>query len=209
MSGNKFGGERLESKSNLSRNNLLEHLARYRLVANNKNGVGIALDIGCGAGHGSNYLSNKFKQVYGVDLSPEAIDYAKKSWDTTNINFLCGSGTEIPFGDNFFDVVTAFEVFEHIEDWPKFLEEISRVVKKEGLVYISTPNKDIYNPHTKKPVNPHHFFEMRIGEFKDALNKFFVIKKFYGQRTPVYNDHWVWKIVNPILYIFRFFISYK
>lgn len=203
---NKFGGERLESKSGLSRNNLLEHLARYNLLPG---GDKVILDIGCGAGHGSNMLSHKYKKVYGVDISEDAIQYAKENWNTENIEFKVGSALDIPFPENTFDEVAAFEVFEHLNDWRKFLSEIKRVLKPEGKVYISTPNKTLYSPGTKKPINPHHVFEMTILEFKSALSEFYTIKEFYGQRTPIYNDHFVWKIVNPILFTLKSVIPYK
>lgn len=204
---NKFGGERLESKSSLSRNNLLEHLARYELLPGNNDFS--VLDIGCGAGHGSNLLSKKYKHVCGVDISEDAIRYAKENWSQGNIEFKVGSALEIPFTDNYFDVVAAFEVFEHLDDWRKFLSEIKRVLKPGGMVYISTPNKDLYSPGTKKPINPHHVFEMTIPEFKSALKEFFILENFYGQRTPIYNDHFIWKIINPILFTFKYFIPYR
>ena len=91
---NKFGGERLESKSSLSRNNLLEHLARYRLLPGGDFKV---LDLGCGAGHGSNLLAEKYSQVTGLDISIDAIDYAKKNWSRPNIDFVVGDSMSIPF----------------------------------------------------------------------------------------------------------------
>jgi ubiquinone/menaquinone biosynthesis C-methylase UbiE len=207
MEGNKFGGERLESKSELSRNNLVEHLARYELVVGDPQKT--VLDIGCGSGHGSSCLSKKFKKVYGVDVSAEAVRYAKENWQEDNIDFVVGSATAIPFPDSTFDTAVAMEVFEHIEHWEDFLLELRRVVKKDGEIYISTPNKDIYSPGTAKPINPHHFFEMTEPEFRKAIGDKFEIKKFFGQRTPIYNDHWIWKVVNPFLRTFRSIISYK
>lgn len=203
---NKFGGERLESKSLLSRNNLLEHLARYRLLPGDKEQI--VLDIGCGAGHGSNLLSNKYKKVYGVDISAEAIEYATTNWKTDQVEFRVGSALDIPFDDNTFDVVAAFEVFEHLSDWELFLKEIKRVLKPGGFVYISTPNKTLYSPNTKKPINPHHVFEMTIPEFTAAVKKYFSLVTMYGQRTPVYNDHSIWKVINPILFAGKHIIPY-
>jgi len=204
---NRFGGERLDSKSRLAKNNLLEHLVRYDFVKGDseKN----VLDIGCGSGHGSNTLAEKFKTVHGVDISEEAIEYSKKNWQQPNIKFVIGDSLNIPFPENTFDVVVAFEVFEHLDDWRKFLSEIRRVLKPNGLVYISTPNKTLYSPGTKKPINPHHVFEMTIPEFKSALTEYFKLDKLYGQRTPVYNDHWIWKLVNPILFAGKAVIPYK
>jgi len=204
---NRFGGERLDSKSALAKNNLLEHIIRYDFVTGNPDQV--ALDIGCGSGHGSNRLATKFKTVHGVDIAEEAIAYASEHWQKPNINFSVGDSLDIPFPENNFDVVIAFEVFEHLTDWRKFLSEIRRVLKDNGKVYISTPNKTLYSPGTKNPINPHHIFEMTIPEFKSALQEYFEIEHLYGQRTPVYNDHWIWKIVNPILFTFKKVIPYK
>jgi len=167
------------------------------------------LDIGCGGGHGSNILSERFEKVYGMDVSLDAIDYAKRNWQKPNINFCVGSGTSISFSDQSFDVVVAFEVFEHIENWRDFLKEIKRVAKKDAAVYISTPNKDLYSPGTKKPINPFHFFEMTIQEFSAAMNEFFCLETLYGQRTPVYNDHWIWKIANPLFKLLKIVGGYK
>lgn len=204
---NRFGGERLDSKSALAKNNLLEHIIRYDFVTGNPDYV--VLDIGCGSGHGSNTLATKFKTVHGVDIAEEAIAYAKEHWQKTNINFSIGDSLNIPFSDNTFDVVVAFEVFEHLTDWRKFLSEIKRVLKPNGKVYLSTPNKTLYSPGTKKPINPHHVFEMTIPEFQSALTEYFTIDSLYGQRTPVYNDHLIWSIVNPVLFTFKSLIPYK
>ena len=212
MEENKFGGERLDSKSSLSRNGLMEHLARYNFVSGDKEST--VLDIGCGSGHGSHNLSCRFKKIYGVDISPEAIAYSKQNWTMPNVEFMEGSGTSIPFADNYFDIAAAFEVFEHVEDWKKFLSELKRVVKNGGLIFMSTPNREVYSPGAKftdKPRNPFHFFEMSVPEFKNALGEFFTIEKFYGQRTPVYNDRWFWPILNPILFLLQRMkiVSYK
>lgn len=201
MKKNTFKGERIEAKSEISKNNLIEHLARYRIVRGSKNSN--VLDIGCGTGAGTNILAKNFKKVYGVDISSDAIEYSKKYWKKKNISFIVGSGTDIQFPANSFDIVAAFEVFEHIKDWKQFLSELKRVTKKNGRIYISTPNKDIHSPGRKKPINPYHFFEMTEKEFKKALGKYFVIDLFLGQRTPVYNDHWIWKIVDPFLFTFH------
>ncbi len=207
MKENKFEGERMESKSSLSRNNLLEHLVRYELLSGGKERI--VLDIGCGAGHGSHTLAKKYKKVHAIDISPEAIEYAKKNWHVQNIEFGVGDCLSIPFPDSTFDEIAAFEVFEHLTDWRKFLSELRRVLKPGGVVYISTPNKTLYSPGTKKPINPFHIFEMTIPEFKAALSGFFTLETMYGQRTPVYNDHFIWKVVNPVLFTFKAIIPYK
>lgn len=204
---NRFGGERLDSKSSLAKNNKLEHLARYKMVKPNKSGV--VLDVGSAEGHGSEILASKFKKVIGIDISKDAVSRAKKFNRNTNVVFKIGSATDIPLKTNSIDSVAAFEVVEHIEDWKKFLSELHRVVRPGGRIYMSTPNKAVYNPWSKNPINPHHVFEWYIPEFKNALKKYFDIVEFYGQRTPVYNDHKIWKVMDPLLYALRNVISYK
>lgn len=207
MNQNRFEGERLDSKSKLARNNLVEHLARYRLVKGNKKGI--ILDIGCGTGVGSTILAKKFKKVVGIDVSKEAIEYAQRNWKRKNVEFFIGSGTKIPFPNNTFDIVAGFEVIEHIKNWKGFLKELKRVTKNRGTLYLSTPNKDVYSPGTKKPINPHHFFEFTVSQFREALSSYYKLEEILGQRTPIYNDHWIWLIIEPFLRTFKHVLPYK
>lgn len=116
-----------------------EHVGRYEAVKNiveNK----IVLDIACGSGYGTAILSNSAAHVTGVDVSSESVDYAKERYNRKNINYVCGEGTQIPCKDNTFDVIISFETIEHIEKYNEFLIECRRVLKKGGLLIISTPN---------------------------------------------------------------------
>jgi len=204
---NKFAGERLDKADAVSRNNLLEHQARYKRVEGDSKKV--VLDIGCGTGYGSARFAGIFKKVFAIDISEEAILSASKKHQNKNIEFKIGSATNIPLPDNAVDIAVAFEVFEHVQNWRKFLKELQRVVNPSGKLYFSTPNKNKYNPWSKTPINPHHFFEMRPGEFRHALQTYFSIDTFLGQQTPVYNNHWVWRIIDPFLFYSRKLIPYK
>lgn len=191
--GNVFAGERLDSKSHLSRNLVTESMARYRLITDVP---GVVLDAGCGTGYGCHMLARNGHQVYGMDISREAICYAKKNWNSYNVSYLVASGTDIPFPDNTFDTVVSYEVLEHICRWVKFLYELRRITKPRGKIYLSTPNREVYSPNGT--INPYHYFEMNLDEFREALGDFFRIERVLGQRTPTYNDHWIWKVVNPL-----------
>lgn len=198
MSLNKYKGERLDLDSSLSAGVLVEHLSRYQQVAGTSDSE--VLDVGCGAGHGSRLLAKHFCSVKGLDISEEAVrDAERLSGNVTNPTFICGSALEIPLPENSVDIVSAFEVFEHLDDWQGFLRELKRVVRPCGLIYISTPNKNIYSPGRSTPWNPHHRFEMTPSEFREALLSCFTVLNLFGQRTPVYNDNPIWQVLRPML----------
>ena len=96
------------------------------------------LDIGCGNCQMLNKLKELGHQVYGLDLSPLRVLKNRKK--LKDIEF--GYAEEIPFEDNFFDIVIAQEILEHVFDLKKALCEIKRVLKNNGRVYIQVPYKN-------------------------------------------------------------------
>ena len=93
------------------------------------------LEIGCGAGGMLEPLS-RFGNVVGLDFSLDAMEYCKSRGFP---RVATGSGTELPFADDTFDLVALFDVIEHIEDETKALQEVGRVLKPGGKVFISVP----------------------------------------------------------------------
>lgn len=93
------------------------------------------LNVGCGTG-GTIKLLESYGTTQNVDVSDEAIKYMKKS-GFKNITKI--SDITLPFKDKSFDLVVAFDVLEHIEEQEKALREWSRVLKKDGRVFITVP----------------------------------------------------------------------
>jgi len=93
------------------------------------------LDIGCGTGALMAELQS-FGEVYGVDPSEKAIMFcqARGLWNVTR-----GSVTNIPYPDDYFDVILALDVLEHIEDDEKGISETRRVLKPGGISIIFSP----------------------------------------------------------------------
>lgn len=94
------------------------------------------LDVGCWTGD----IIEVFKEssLHGVDISEWAVDKArKKGIDARVIDI---EKEELPYDDNFFDVVICSEVLEHIIDQDKILKEIHRVLKPEGVFIATIPN---------------------------------------------------------------------
>jgi ubiquinone/menaquinone biosynthesis C-methylase UbiE len=148
-----------------------EHVARYALAARFAQGRRV-LDLGCGTGYGTADLARVASAAVGVDLAPDAIGYALSHFPAAR--FLECSASAVPFPPASFDLVTAFEVIEHLRDWRALLAEARRVLVPNGLLIVSTPNKRYYaEARAKSGPNPFHEHEFEFREFRTALCEFF------------------------------------
>ena len=172
-------GERLETFIN--NETTIEHLHRYA-VAMNFVKEKIVLDIASGEGYGSNILSYSAKIVKGVDIDQSAVENANKRYKKSNLEFTKGSTSNIPFKDNYFDIVVSYETIEHHNEHIKMMEEIKRVLKPEGILIISSPDKLNYSDR-KNYKNRFHVKELYIEEFKHLINSYFNIADFYLQKS--------------------------
>ncbi len=144
-----------------------EHLARYVFAARFVEGKRV-LDAGCGTGYGSAELARAGARVVGLDVSPEAVEWARAHYSAPV--FLGGSCASLPFRAGAFDVVVAFEVIEHLHQQASFLAECRRVLAADGLLIVSTPNT-LYYAEARAAVgpNPFHEHEFEADEFEAAL----------------------------------------
>ncbi len=96
------------------------------------------LDVGCGTGNFSVKLANMGCKVTGIDISNEMLNVARKKSAEQNldIEFLNMDLYNLEFEDNTFDAVISMTAFEFVEDVPKALEELFRVVKKDGQILV-------------------------------------------------------------------------
>lgn len=159
------------------------HLDRYRLACEYVEDK-FCLDIASGLGYGADclYRLGRAQKVHGVELNMEAVEYSKAKYSCEFVNFQQGSVLNIPFKDNFFDVVTSFETIEHIEDEKKQLKEIQRVLKKGGYYILSTPND-----WTTDIDNPYHVRRYNYQTLKKAISEYFTIVKIYNQNSGTPN----------------------
>jgi 2-polyprenyl-6-hydroxyphenyl methylase/3-demethylubiquinone-9 3-methyltransferase len=101
------------------------------------------LDVGCGGGFLSNLLASSGFQVTGIDLSNESLEIAKQQDKTKSANYLFADATALPFEDASFDVVCALDLLEHVENPQAVIKEASRVLKKDGLFFFHTFNRNL------------------------------------------------------------------
>jgi 2-polyprenyl-3-methyl-5-hydroxy-6-metoxy-1,4-benzoquinol methylase len=163
-----FTGERL-IPGQVDVDLLNEHVARYAFAARLARGKRV-LDAGCGAGYGSAELARSGLNVTGIDVAPEAVDFARENYQSGNLNFQQASCLALPFADGVFDLVVGFEVIEHLEDWRGFLAEVQRVLAPTGQFIVSTPNKLYYTESRgEQGANPFHVHEFEFEEFRQEL----------------------------------------
>jgi SAM-dependent methyltransferase len=150
-----------------------EHVSRYAFAARFASGARV-LDLGCGAGYGTAELAGRARSAMGIDLAPQAIDHASSTYPLANIFFVPASATAVPFRDGSFDLITAFEVIEHLDDWRALLSEGRRLLHPHGVLLVSTPNKDYYtDSRGASGPNPFHTHEFEFDEFRGVLAEFF------------------------------------
>lgn len=140
------------------------------------------LDIACGLGFGSKIISEKCKNIIGADLSDESINICKINYP--DLKFQLEDVTDTTFGANYFDKILSFETIEHV-DPIKYLIELKRILKKEGLLILSTPQNAI----GKIPINPHHIIEFSSEQLLLLVEKYFEIIKVIGiKQGTIYFD---------------------
>lgn len=150
-----------------------EHYQRYYLAQQLSRGR-IILDAACGEGYGSGLLSEVAERVVGLDIDDEAICRAKKKYERDNLSFVTGSIESLPFESKCFDMVVSFETIEHVDSdiQKKFLSEILRVLKDDGVLIMSTPNKKIYTDSVGGD-NKYHIKEFYGDEYMVFLHQYF------------------------------------
>ncbi len=102
------------------------------------------LDIGCGGGLLSEPMSRMGANVTGIDASDKNIKIAKlhSKKNKLKINYLCSSPEKLKITKKF-DVILNMEIVEHVEDIDFFLKSCSKLLKKNGLMFVATINKTL------------------------------------------------------------------
>jgi SAM-dependent methyltransferase len=155
-----------------------EHVYRYAFACRHVKGLNV-LDIASGEGYGTNALAQVAKSIVGVDISQEAIEHAIRRY---HLDFRVGGAESIPVADCSIDAAVSFETIEHVSVPENLVIELFRVIRPEGMLIISTPNKHLSQHEVIS--NPFHCSELTISEFTALLNPWFEIKDISGQGFP-------------------------
>lgn len=163
------------------------------------------LDGGCGTGWFSQVAVQRGAEAYSMDVGDNLLEKVKSK---CNSHLVVGSILDIPFEDNFFDVIVSSEVIEHTPFPMKAVEEFARVLKPGGTIVLTTPNKlwyfAIYFAQRFK-LRPYQGLENWVSPFK--------LRSTFEKHGLVVERHigiHLFPFVHPITYpILDFFHRFK
>jgi 2-polyprenyl-6-hydroxyphenyl methylase / 3-demethylubiquinone-9 3-methyltransferase len=167
-----------------------------------------ALEVGCGGGLFCEEISKLGFSTTGIDPSQQsiisAINHAKQS--DLPIQYITGTGESLPLPNKYFDVVFCCDVLEHVQDLPRVISEISRVLKPGGIFIYDTINRTMisklvvikvlqkWKPWAIMPANLHVWdMFIRPNELKSLLRQNNLVWKEHRGIKP---DISVYKILS-------------
>jgi SAM-dependent methyltransferase len=169
----------------------LEHYHRYYFASRFAQKKRV-LDMACGEGYGSAFLSRYSDAVLGIDSDSATIDHARNKYASlANLRFEAGRCEDSPREDHSFDLVVAFELVEHLDsnDQARFLENVRRVLKREGLFIVSSPDRNEY-AEVHQSRNEFHKHEMTLAELRGFLGNHFKYVNLCAQRVLSLSTLW-------------------
>jgi 2-polyprenyl-3-methyl-5-hydroxy-6-metoxy-1,4-benzoquinol methylase len=159
-------------------------LPRFMPYAFRKN----VLDFGCGGGFVAHALSYVAKSSTGIDISENAVVYAKQRFKRAN--YYCTDFVQLLESEDQYDFVHSSEVIEHVSDINLYMKVLEHLVKKGGYLYITTP--DLGHPKVPEditewdvfwpPIHVQHFTRKTVAILFQRYG--FKIVKFYKNKKP-------------------------
>ena len=165
-----------------------EHWHRYAWAGRQVNGLEV-LDAACGEGYGSHLLGHSARRVTGVDIDSGAIAHARSRYARPNIRFECADCTQLPLDDDSVDAVVYFETLEHLEAQDRLLAEFRRVLRPDGFLLLSSPDRQTYSDETGYN-NPFHVRELYRDELESLLGRHFPASQLFGQKLMFVSAVW-------------------
>ena len=161
------------------------------------------LDIGCGGGLLSEPMYRLGANITGIDASIKNIKIAKHHANKNGlkINYICSSPEKLKISKKF-DVILNMEIVEHVEDISFFLKSCSKLLKKNGLMFVATINKTLKSyvfaivgaEYVLRwlPIGTHEWEKfVKPEELKEILTKYNLsLKNFDGMHFNIFKDEW-------------------
>jgi SAM-dependent methyltransferase len=147
----------------------IRHLVAYRAAAALTPQKRV-LDAGCGEGYGAALLAIDARTVVACDLEAPVLGRAHRRYPA--VDAAAGNLVSMPFADAAFDVVVSMQTIEHLHSPVDFLAECRRVLRPDGTLVLSTPNRLTFSPDGVVR-NPFHTFEFAPDDLRGALARRF------------------------------------
>ena len=152
------------------------HAASYRFAESYCSGKRV-IDLGCGSGYGAARIAKVAERIEGIDISGEAIEFAKSRYRATNLAFHCVEpDARLPFADETFDVALSFQVIEHVDDDARYLTEARRILAPGGMLLIITPDRQHRLFSWQRPWNRWHVREHSKHSLSATVARVFTVE---------------------------------
>ena len=175
------------------------------------------LDIGCGGGLLSEPMSRLGAEVMGIDASDKNIEIAKfhAKKDNLNIKYLCASPEQLNTNTKF-DVILNMEIVEHVKDVDFFLQSCSKLLRKNGIMFVATINKTLKSYFFAiigaeyilrwLPIGTHEWEKFVKPEELIGILKKYNLKLdcLDGMKLDILNDQWKISSDKSVNYIGKF-----
>ena len=179
------------------------YLPLYDYLSKQKTKLDI-LEVGCGFGYTTFAVSELGHNIAGIDVASSAIDFATKEFG----NFYKHQDVKDLDEDKKYDLIYAHEVIEHLSDTQGFINNLKRVLKPNGVIHLTTPNKDYATKTNPSAIwltvlPPHHIFWgttkglERMAKLHSLNISFFDFENHYGRQENRLNE--VRRLKNPNL----------
>jgi ubiquinone/menaquinone biosynthesis C-methylase UbiE len=161
------------------------HVARYVLAASHVRPGDTVLDCACGLGYGSAVIAAKSQasKIIGIDVDAATVAYADANYGGQNVSFQVGNAAALDhIPDASVDFIVSMETLEHVLGWKAAAMEFARVLKPDGRLIASVPDRWV--DETGNDPNPYHHHVFDWARLRDGLIDDFVIERRYVQAAP-------------------------
>ncbi|MGV6853371.1 MAG: class I SAM-dependent methyltransferase [bacterium] len=183
-----FTGERFTTEC--VREIWYEHWHRYAFILKMCKDK-VVMDAASGEGYGSNLIADYATRVISVDIDKRTQIHAKNKYINDKVQQIIGSCSQLSVADKTVDVIISFETLEHLYDQKEMIEEFNRVLKDDGILIISSPEKSEYSDK-QGYANEFHVKELYFDELDKLLKKSFETVEYYAQK--LFFESKIWNI---------------
>ncbi|AIJ21547.1 class I SAM-dependent methyltransferase [Amycolatopsis methanolica] len=139
----------------------------------------VVLEAGCGEGYGAGLIASTAKAVLALDYDQPTTEHVARRYP--QVWTVRGNLVRLPLRDGAADVITNFQVIEHLWDQGAFLAECLRVLRPGGRLLVTTPNRITFTPDSDTPLNPFHTRELSADELDSLLREAgFAVELMHG-----------------------------